>query len=231
MTQNYTDWLSRGRENQLALAKKWISMPGELREKCNIPAEYLQKLDTLAVEAGNALSVAKSSERTTEINIRCKETFDALTAKMIDIKKNYFLKPPLADADFASLGLSPPDAVPGHTPVPTAKVEADLDFPGPHLVELKNIRATEGDAPDAHSDYGVRMFWGLTGDPTETDKFRITEPPQSGSDLPHSKFTRRKKELFGFDGESGHTVYFCLRFENPAGKAGPLGPMLSAIVP
>ena len=233
MTQtNYFDWVSRGRENQLALAKKWVTIPaGQLREKCNIPAEYLQELDALALEAENALSTAKTSERTDAINIRCKKTFDALIAKMVDIKKHYFLKPPLTDEDFISLGLSPPDAVPDQHPVPTARVEADLGFPGLHLVELKNIRAVAGNAPHAHSDYGVRMFWGLTGAPTNTDKFRITEPPQLGSDLPHSKFTRRKKELFGFDGESGQTVYFCLRYENPAGQAGPLGPMLCAVVP
>jgi hypothetical protein len=44
-------------------------------------------------------------------------------------------------------------------------------------------------------------------------------------------FTRRKRERFDFDGESGNTVYFCLRYENSKGEAGPFGPLLSAVVP
>ena len=234
MTQtNYNDWLSRGRENQLKMAKNWITvLTGQGPEKWNIPGIHLQALEDLTREAGNALSAAKASEeRTAALNALCRDTFDALTVKMKDIAKNYFLKPPLTDADFASLGLPHPDSAPVLIPVPTAQPVADLTFPGPHLVGLINIRAVAGNPPDAQSDYGVRMFWGLTGTPTETDKFRVTQPPQSGGDLPHSKFTRRKKELFGFDGEKGNTVYFCLRYESPAGQAGPFGSILSAVIP
>jgi hypothetical protein len=62
-------------------------------------------------------------------------------------------------------------------------------------------------------------------------QFRVGAPPRTGSDLPYSVFTRKKKQRFDFDGESGTTVYFCLRYENPTGKAGPFGPILSAVIP
>jgi hypothetical protein len=88
-----------------------------------------------------------------------------------------------------------------------------------------------GTAPDLRSDYGVRIYYGLSGEPTETHRFRVTGTPKTGKDLPESLFTRRKKERFDFDGESGKTVYFCLRYENPAGKAGSFGPILSAVIP
>ncbi|MDR1250218.1 MAG: hypothetical protein LBK63_13070, partial [Treponema sp.] len=68
----------------------------------------------------------------------------------------------------------------------------------------------------------------------EKDKFRLATPPVSGNDLPHSLFTHRKKFRFDFDGDSGKTVYFCLRYENEKGGKdgeGPFGPILSAIVP
>jgi hypothetical protein len=53
-----------------------------------------------------------------------------------------------------------------------------------------------------------------------------------GTELPHSRFTRRKKELFEFPLEdSGKTAYFCIRLENSKGKAGPWGPVFSAIIP
>ena len=228
---NYEDWLSRRREYQLTMVKNWITIltgqsPDVSVEQWNIPGERRQELESLMQEADKALVLAKSSERTADINTLCNETFDALTAKMRSIKHRYFLKPPLTDADFASLGLNPPAEI----PIPTAQVEADISFPGPFLIGLLNIRAMAGDAPDEQSEYGVRMFWGLTGPATESDKFRVTEAPKTGLDLPHSKFTRRKKELFAFDGESGNTVYFCLRFENPAGQAGPFGPILKAVV-
>jgi hypothetical protein len=57
--------------------------------------------------------------------------------------------------------------------------------------------------PDPRSDYGVRIFYGLSGPPSEKFRFRVTEEPKSGRDLPYSIFTRRKKERFDFDGESG----------------------------
>jgi hypothetical protein len=105
-------------------------------------------------------------------------------------------------------------------------------LPGIHLVELQKIRpASGGTAPDIRSDYGVRIYFGLSGEPTEAHRFRVTGVPKTGKDLPESLFTRRKKERFDFDGESGKTAYFCLCYENPAGKAGSFGPMLSAVVP
>ncbi|MDR1930756.1 MAG: hypothetical protein LBQ44_09045, partial [Treponema sp.] len=62
----------------------------------------------------------------------------------------------------------------------------------------------------------------------------IAAPPRTGDDLPHSVFTRRKKYRFDFDGNSGKTVYFCLRYENDKGGEegeGPYGPILSAVIP
>jgi hypothetical protein len=71
--------------------------------------------------------------------------------------------------------------------------------------------------------------------PVDTEaKSRIAAAPQTGDDLPHSVFTRRKRHRFDFDGNSGKTVYFCLRYEN--GKGGeegesPFGPILRAVIP
>jgi hypothetical protein len=99
-------------------------------------------------------------------------------------------------------------------------------------VELAKIRPVGSFGfPDARSDYGVRIYYGFSGPASEKYKFRLAGEPKTGSDLPYSVFTRRKKERFDFDGESGNTVYFCLRYENPRGQAGPFGPMLSAVVP
>jgi hypothetical protein len=60
----------------------------------------------------------------------------------------------------------------------------------------------------------------------------LQRPPVSGTELPHSLFTKRKRELFDFPAEdSGKTVYFCIRYENSKGKSGPWGPIFSAVIP
>ncbi|MDR2630529.1 MAG: hypothetical protein LBC60_06375, partial [Spirochaetaceae bacterium] len=173
-------------------------------------------------------------ERTPVVTEQCREAFDALEETMRFFKKHYFLIPPLTLSDLVRLGLKVPDTHPTTIPAPTNQVEADLTFPGIHLVELQKIRPVAGPPPDPRSDYGVRIYYGLSGAPSDRFKFRLTEEPKSGSDLPYSIFTRRKKERFDFDGESGSTVYFCLRYENSKGRLegqGPFGPMLQAVIP
>jgi hypothetical protein len=89
-------------------------------------------------------------------------------------------------------------------------------------------------SPPARADYGVRIFWGIMGEPAAHDKFRLAAPPVTGDDLPHSTFTHRKRYLFDFSGDSGKTVWFCLRYENEKGGKegeGPFGPLFSAIIP
>jgi hypothetical protein len=58
------------------------------------------------------------------------------------------------------------------------------------------------------------------------------KPPVTGDELPHSHFTRRKRERMDFSQEeSGKTIYFCVRYENAKGEPGPWGPIFSAVVP
>jgi hypothetical protein len=114
---------------------------------------------------------------------------------------------------------------------PAAQPEADIGYPGAGMVELNNIRAAGAGEDDPR---GVRVFWGVLGPATERDKFRLAAPPVRGEDLPHSAFTRRRYYRFSFDGDSGKTVYFCLRYENGKGGEkgeGPFGPVLSAVIP
>ena len=110
-----------------------------------------------------------------------------------------------------------------------------MTYPGKHLLELVKIRPVPGVGDDPRADWGVRIFWGVMGEPTETDKFRISSPPLKGSDLPHSTFTHRRKFRFDFEGDSGKTVWFCLRYENEKGGKdegeGPFGPLFYAIIP
>jgi hypothetical protein len=91
-----------------------------------------------------------------------------------------------------------------HTPVsrPKAQPEADVVYPGKHLLELAKIRAVVGSMSEDEekAEFGVRIFWGVLGDATEKDKFRLASPPLTGDDLPHSTFTHRKRYRFDFGG-------------------------------
>jgi hypothetical protein len=229
-----TDWLPHSREAQLAMARNWISIVHAPQNPPDwgIPAAQITELITLFEAAQVILMKASSeTERTPVVTAQCNAAFKALEDKMRFFKSHYFLLPPLTEADLISLGLKPRDPA-SPIPAPETQPEADLTFPGIHLVELRSIRPVAGGAaPDTRGDYGVRIYYGLSGDPTEAHRFRVTGTPKTGKDLPESLFTRRKKERFDFDGESGKTVYFCLRYENPAGKAGPFGPILSVVIP
>jgi len=226
-----SDWLPSKRTERLAMAKTWSAMLTASGLSWGILEGEIVNLNTRIAKAQELLGAAQSGSRTKVITAQCNQAFDSLGDYMRDLKKRKFFVPPLSMADLISLGLTPPDTNPTPISAPTAQVEADMTFPGIHLVELKNIRPVGGAVPDSKSDYGVRIYWGIMGPVTAADKFRLSAAPSNGGDLPHSKFTRRRKEFFDFDGESGNAIFFCLRYENPTGQAGPFGPMLKAVIP
>jgi hypothetical protein len=236
---NNSDWLPGRRENQIAMVRTWLLIIGNSNPPpWGIPQPEVADLNNLTGEAENALQEAQSSNRTPVITAQCKAAFEALTEKMRFIKSRYFLSPPLSDADFISLELKPKDTTKTPVPPPTDQAEADISRPGVHLLEL-HFRPVAGSSPDPHrSDYGYRVYYGILppgGAAVEAAtgaKRELMKVPTSGDDLPHSKFTRRKKELFDFAQEdSGKTVYFCIRYENAKGESGPWGPMFSSVIP
>jgi hypothetical protein len=135
----------------------------------------------------------------------------------------------VTDAQRRDIGCPVHDKHPTPMPTPWAQCEADIAYPGRHLLELAHIRAVQGTMSEEEAElgFGVRIFWGILGS-------GLSAVPVTGDDLPHSTFTRRKRFRFDFDGESGKTVYFCLRYENGKGGKegeGPFGPIFSAIIP
>ena len=218
------------------MASNWIVyLTSARRTAWGVPQDRYNELTELYDDARAAFQkVQDDAQRTPVVTEECREAFGAQEAEMRFFKKHYFLEPPLSGMDIVALGLSLPSPS-SPIPRPTAQPEADLTFPGIHLVELRNIRPMAGGiVPDPRSDYGVRIYYGLSGEPTENHRFRVTGVPKTGKDLPESLFTRRKRELFDFEGESGNTVYFCLQYEIPRGGKegkGPFGPVLMATVP
>jgi hypothetical protein len=232
------NWFSGRRENLLSMVKNWRAILAQLASTWNIPKEDVTELSSLIDAAEAALTAAMSAERTAVITAQCKAAFDALIEKMRFIKSHYFLTPPLTDADYISLGLKPKDTT--HTPVPppSGQAEADVTRPGVHLLEL-HLRPVSGTPADAaRADYGFRIYYGIMPqggaavDVATGPRRELVKAPVSGEELPHSKFTKRRKERFDFEqGDSGKTVYFCIRYENSKGEPGPWGPIFSSFIP
>jgi hypothetical protein len=202
------------------MCRDWMTVAGLNESAWGIPPAVMQDLTTLYNEAAAALEVAKTeTTRTPVATAQCKVAFEAMIAKMRDIKKRYFLTPPLTEADYIALGLKPHDPIPSDPP--TAQVTIETYLAGRHELGVKIIYVTG--SPTDPANRGFRIWYSVIA-PGET-------PPANPDDLRKSFYTKRKKDLIEFDfGDSGKTVYFAVQIENE-GKKGPWGPLVSALIP
>jgi hypothetical protein len=221
------------------MAKTWIKVlqTGTNAEKWGVPADTITELEELEAEASKWLERGMSSDRNAVITSQMNVAFSKLIAHMRDMKNRHFFTPPLTEPDIVSLDLRPKDTI--RTPIadPTGQAEADVTYPGPHLLML-HLKALEGTLIDPRADHGYRIYYGVmpTGGASveeATGKKRyLTKAAATGEDLPHSKFSRKTKVLMEFDAaDSGKTAYFSVRFENAKGGKGPWGPVFSATIP
>jgi hypothetical protein len=182
----------------------------------------MQEFDSLIQAAANALEAAKNeTTRTPVVTAQCKEAFDVLTVKMRDMKRRYFLTPPLQDSDYIALGLKPHDSISTPSGTPTAQVTIETYLVGRHELGVRIIYVTG--APTAPANKGYRIWYSVVA-PGEIS-------PANPDELHKSFFTKRKKDIIEFDfGNSGKTAYFAVQIENE-GKKGPWGPLVSALIP
>jgi hypothetical protein len=204
------------------MARDWVSVAGVSAAAWGIPSTVIQELDVLQQTAENALTTAKNeTTRTPVATARCKAAFGELVDKMRDIKRRYFLSPPLVEADYIALGLKPYDPIPTPGKVPTAHVTVETYLVGRHDLGIRLVYVTG--SPDDKENKGYRIWHDITG-PGEP-------PPADPEDLRKSFYTQRRKDLieFGF-ADSGKTAWFAVQVEND-GKKGPWGPLVSALIP
>ena len=231
------NWMPGRRTDQLAMAKNWLEILNS-NDTWNIPYESVNtELSSLIQAADEALAEAASSHRNQVSNSKCKTAFEALVAKMRDIKDRYYKSPPLQEHDFIALGLKPRDTIRTPVDIPTAQATADVSRPGPHLLML-HIKPLSETLHDPRADYGYRVYYGVLPHGGATDEEALMprrymkKAPVKGEELPHSRFVRRKRELFVFpEDDSGKTAYFSIRYENSKGQPGPWGPVFSAVIP
>jgi hypothetical protein len=201
------DWLPHYREGQITMSKNWQTILTTKATAWSVPTADVTALKTLTTAAETALMLAQSSARTVVITAQAKAAFVALIDKMRFIKNRYFVTPPLLDADFVSLGLKPHDTKPTPIPPPIDQAEADVTYPAAHTLEL-HLRPLADSEPDPHrSDYGFRVYFGIlppggaTLEVAASPKRELMKIPVTGDELPHSHFTRRKRERLDFSQE------------------------------
>jgi hypothetical protein len=167
------------------MARDWQSVLGTKAAAWGIPSGVVTDLGGLITAAQTALTAAQNeSTRTPLVTVRCGEAFDALSAKMQDIKERCFLTPPLTNADYISLGLETSDPpAPGAEPSGQATLENFLL--GRCELGVKIVYVTGN--PDDPANKGYRIWYSVTT-PGET-------PPADPGDLRKSFFTKRKKDL------------------------------------
>jgi hypothetical protein len=204
------------------MAHDWQDVAGTSATAWSIPPTALQNLGALTQAAEAALAAAKNeTTRTPVATAQCKAAFEALTAAMRDMKRRYFLTPPLVDSDYIALGLKPHDSASTASGTPTAQVTIETYLVGRHELGVKIIYVTGSPSDPANKGYRI---WYSVITPGETPLVR----PE---DLRKSFYTMRKKDLIQFDyGDSGKTVCFAVQIENN-GKQGPWGPLTSALIP
>jgi hypothetical protein len=217
-----SDWMPGTRAGQLSMAKDWVAVAGTQAAAWSIPAAALTGLGGLTEAAETALDTAwNETTRTPVSTAQCRAAFEALTAAMRDIKRRYFLEPPLTDADLISLGLKPRDTIHTMSGAPTAQVTVESYLVGRHELGVKLVYVTGSPADPANKGY--RIWYSVIAPGAA--------PPAIPEDLRASFYTKRKKDLIEFDfGDSGKTAVFAVQVENE-GKKGPWGPMVSALIP
>jgi hypothetical protein len=217
------DWLPASREARLEMARSWLgSMEGGAGRRWGMSEEFIANFRKTVAKADDEMFRPKK-DRTVGTNVLLKEAFAKLTERMRDIKRRWFLVPPLTHADLAVLGLRPHDDNPTPIGKPVGKFEAKISYTSSGALQV-NIIPDGDSASHPKSNSGYRIYYGVYahGD----------TPPATGKDLRNIKFSHHKRLTFTFEPEDkAKTAYFCIRGENGKGDEGEWGDLSSAIIP
>jgi hypothetical protein len=234
-------WLPTKREDILGMAKVWLDVLDTAKATAwGVPTAERAELVPLVSTAEGKLAAAKSNERTPVITAECREAFDALVTKMRFIKGRYFKAPPLTDADFTLLELSPPDTIHSKRGTPKAQMTAEIGRSGTAMLILKLVYAEGTEAlADPHTDIECQVRHGKLNPVSPVSNAaagEIAAVPLNPLELPVVFTTRRKREIITYtNADSGKTAFFCLRISNGAGGEsagyGPWCPIFSAVIP
>ena len=217
-----TDWMPTSNDGKRQMCYSWINYAGKEWERLEIPEARITVLSGIYNDFMH-LHMMPPEERTPVIAAELKMATKKLEDAMRLFKRQNLFSPPLEDKDYIGFGLKIPDSEPTPVAAPLGSAEADIMYLGGQQLEL-HFKHTDGTPVDHRAEHGIKIYF---------DVFDANDSrPLSGKELKRAQFTRHKKFVIRFEPEDiGKRVYFCLRYENAKGEAGPWGSMISAIIP
>jgi hypothetical protein len=193
------------RPDIIAMAVVWINVRTVKRLLWGIAGVALTEFAALKDAAVAALAVVEDVNTRTPVTVaQCKAAFEALEEFMRDFKRRYFIKQPLTDADFISLGLRAPDST--RTPItpPEEGPEFSIVQTGPGalgIVYWDGATGKKGSKP--HGVEGARVYYGFS-DGAVTDQTK----------LPFSEWATKCPHIIRFtEADRGKRVYIALKWE------------------
>lgn len=216
------DWWPGSREAQLAMIGNWLEHCLANSTRWKIEIEVIQELGELSDKAHFALkAVQNKSTNSSMAREDCREAFRLLKIAARDMKKRYFIVPPLTRTDLISLWLKVPDTHPTPSGNPTAKARVDTFLKGRYELGWK-ITYCDGEADDP-ANKNFRLYY-LVADKSDS-------APVQHDDLHKSFSTRKKKGVLRFEPKDSRKVcYMTVQVENGEMK-GPWGPITEAVIP
>jgi hypothetical protein len=221
MITRRTDWMPASRDRIITMAADWLAVLATKATAWGVPAQTVTDLTAAKTAAAAKLAEAESPQRNPIITAECKAAFDDMEAKMRDMKKRYFLKPPLEDADFVSLSLPVPDRIPTPHPVPSLKPDTDAtpSGKGKHTVTAINPETEDKKKPDL-----------VTGVAFASRVRNASDPRAQAEDMPSEYQTSTVKVFQYPEADYGKVADYATAYEAGGGKRGPWSDVVSEII-
>jgi hypothetical protein len=212
--------MPRRREEQLAMAMRWAAeLPVSNGAWTVAPAEIAELAD-LVEDVQNALRRQLVNAGPVE-TARVRTAFAAMVRYMRYLHSRKLFSPPMEDADFARLGLRPPDRTRTEHTAVSELVEFELGLRGIReiVVNFWIKGAVHRAKPDGYD--GAVLVWDV-----------LDAPPERPTDLAEHTMASRTPYIIEFDEtERGKTAYIALQWQNERGITGPWSDILSTVVP
>jgi len=211
------DWLPRPMASIIKMANDWLKVLDVKATAWGVPAQAVSDLSAAAAK----LELEESPDDTPVITAGCKAAFGVLTALMRDMKRRYFLAPPLVESDFISLSLAAHDKKPTPHPVPSVKPDTDAapSGKGQHTVTAINPETEDKKKPDL-----------VTGVAFASRVRNAGDPAARAEDMP-SVYQARTVRVFQYPEEDcGKVADYATAYEAGAGKRGPWSDVVSVFI-
>jgi hypothetical protein len=204
------------------MAGNWQTIITPKTTDWDIPSSVPVELGNAKTNAASAVALAEGPTATHAMVADAEAKMNALKENMRDLKRRYFLEPPLTVTDFVSLGLKRPDKTRTPIPVPGAAPILDqVKALGSYSVEIRyHDEATPDSKARPYGYSGCVLNYAFAAAPI-TDHALLT----NSALMTANPFTLSC-------GPENEGKYFCcsVQWGNEKGEKGPFSPIEHTVV-